>query len=90
MKTKTKLQKYKESDLHLIIKLALYLILGTFWISVDGHKIIPAGVVIGFFVSKMEFFRVNKKVEYALLLVGALFGLFGRGIIVSLNLGWIR
>lgn len=88
MKPKTKLQKYRESDFHLIVKLALYLVLGTFWVAVDNRRIIPAGVIVGFFLSKTEFFRVNKKIEYALLLVGALFGLFGRGIIVSLNLGW--
>lgn len=88
MKPKTKLQKYRESDFHLIVKLALYLVLGTFWVAVDNRRIIPVGVIAGFFLSKTEFFRVNRKIEYALLLVGALFGLFGRGIIVSLNLGW--
>ncbi len=87
MKPKTKLQRYKESDFHFLVKIALYLVLGSIWIAVDSRRIIPVGLVIGFLLSKTEFLRINRKIEYVVLLVGALFGLFGRGIYIYLNLG---
>jgi len=86
MKPKTKLSKYKESDFHFLVKVALYLVLGSVWVVLKGVRIIPAGVIIGFIFSKSEFLQINRKIEYVMLLVGALFGLFGRGIYIYLNL----
>ncbi len=84
MRNKTKLQTYAESDLAFLIKAALYLLLGTVWIAWGGHRWLPVGVVVGFGLSKIEVLRLNRKVEYALLVVGALLGLYGLGITISL------
>lgn len=69
-----------ESDFGFLIKSALYLILGSVWITWTDKRILPIGVLLGFFISKIEILRINRKIEYALLVVGAFFGLFGLGI----------
>lgn len=84
MSGKTKTKDYLGSDFVFLIKCALYLLLGTVWIAWGGHRWLPVGVVAGFFLSKIEFLRLNRKIEYALLVVGALLGLYGLGITIGL------
>lgn len=72
--------KLAESDFGFLIKSALYLILGSVWITFADKRIIPIGVIVGFLLTKVEALRINRKIEYALLVVGAFFGLFGLGI----------
>ena len=73
-----------ETDLAFLIKAALYLLLGTVWVGWGGHRWIPAGVVLGFFISKVEALRIDRKIEYGLLVVGALLGLYSLGITIFL------
>ncbi len=79
---KQKQTKFHESDIAFLIKSALYLILGTVWISWGGYRWLPIGVIVGFGLSKIEVLRINRKIEYALLVVGALFGLYSLGITI--------
>ncbi len=79
---KPKQKKFHESDIAFLIKSALYLLLGTVWVSWGGHRWIPIGLVIGFGLSKIEVLRINRKIEYALLVVGALLGLYGLGLTI--------
>lgn len=72
------------SDVIFLVKAALYLLLGTVWISFGGHRWIPIGVIAGFVFSQVEFLRIDRKIEYALLVVGALLGLYGLGITIQL------
>lgn len=81
-KTKTK-TIYYESDFAFLIKSALYLLLGSVWVSIGDHRWIPLGVILGFIFSKIEVLRINRKIEYALLVVGAFLGFFGLGITVG-------
>ena len=78
---------YHESDFAFLVKAALYLILGLTWISVNGHRVIPIGVILGFLFSKVDVLKIDRKIEYALLVVGALLGLVftGIGLTVALN-----
>ncbi len=69
-----------ESDFAFLVKAAVYLLLGTLWIGWQGHRWLPVGVVIGFALSKVEILRINRKIEYALLVVGALLGLYSLGL----------
>jgi len=81
----TKIQKQKrfyESDFAFLVKAALYLLLGTVWVAWGGHRWLPAGVIVGFGLSKIEVLRINRKIEYALLVVGALFGLYSLGLTI--------
>jgi len=75
-------KRFYESDLTFLIKAALYLLLGTVWVSWDGHRWLPVGIAVGFVLSKIEVLRINRKIEYALLVVGALLGLYGLGITI--------
>jgi hypothetical protein len=84
MSAKTKNKNYWGSDFVFLVKCALYLLLGTVWIAWGGHRWLPVGVVAGFFLSKIEFLRIDRKIEFALLVVGALLGLFGLGITIGL------
>lgn len=71
-------------DFVFLVKAALYLLLGTLWISFGGHRLLPAGLILGFAFSQLDFLRIDRKIEYALLVVGALFGLYGLGITIHL------
>ena len=71
-------------DFAFLVKAALYLLLGTVWIAFGGHRLLPIGVIVGFGLSQIEFLRIDRKIEYALLVVGALFGLYGLGITIQL------
>lgn len=82
MANKSSPKRFYESDIAFLIKAALYLLLGTVWISWGGHRWLPIGVVVGFGLSKIEVLRMNRKIEYALLVVGALLGLYGLGITI--------
>lgn len=81
MNTKTKIKKkFYESDLGFLLKAALYLLLGTVWLGWGGHRWVPVGLIAGFALSKVEILKINRKIEYALLVVGALLGLYGLGL----------
>ncbi len=84
MSKKSTRKRFYESDFAFLIKSALYLILGTVWIGWGGLRWIPIGVIAGFGFSKIEVLRINRKIEYALLVVGALLGLFGLGLTIFL------
>lgn len=79
---KQKSKQFHESDIAFLIKSALYLLLGTVWVAWGGHRWIPLGVAVGFGLSKIELLRINRKIEYALLVVGGLFGLYGLGLTI--------
>ncbi len=80
MKTVVKQKRYYESDFAFLVKAAVYLLLGLTWIAISNHRLIPIGVILGFLFSKVDVFRIDRKIEYALLVVGALLGLAFTGI----------
>ena len=62
-----------------VFKMALYVILGSMWLKVTAsagnlHVPLPVGVVIGLIFTTHEHFQVDRKIEYAVLVVAALFG----------------
>lgn len=82
----------KQSDSAYFLKMVLYLVLGSQWIfftNIDQTKQfpLPIGLIIGLFFTAHEHFKIDRKIEYALLLVAALVGFFSNiGIFVtSLN-----
>jgi hypothetical protein len=74
-----------EPDAVYFLKLLLYFLLGLMWISYRGHVIFPAGLVVGIVFASQDHFRIDRKVEYAVLLISCLLGLVGYGIIISLG-----
>lgn len=70
-------------------KLALYVVLGTMWVKVtDGQVVtfpIPVGLILGMIFTSHEHFAIDRKIEYAVLMVAALIGFFAPfGIYISL------
>lgn len=61
------------------LKLVLYLILGSLWLRIDtGSMIIPIpiGLIIGLVFATHEHFRLDRKIEYAILLMAMFVGLW--------------
>jgi ABC-type dipeptide/oligopeptide/nickel transport system permease component len=77
-KQKQNKSQNKESDSQYVLKLIMYLIVGSFWLKVTtagGLQIpLPIGFILGLFFASHERFRIDRKIEYAVLLVAMLVG----------------
>lgn len=66
-----------EKDSTYLLKLVLYVILGTLWIKfavpIDAFGFvlggIPAGLLIGLLFASHDHFQIDRKIEYAVLIV---------------------
>ncbi|HSX32890.1 MAG TPA: hypothetical protein VLF91_00950 [Candidatus Saccharimonadales bacterium] len=63
-----------------LLKLALYVILGSLWIKLShGNSLnipLPVGFIAGLLFASHEHFQIDRKIEYAALLVAMLVGYF--------------
>jgi hypothetical protein len=83
-KTKSKKTVKKSSgdnfDGVYLLKMVLYLLLGSIWIKAsNGQDIaigIPIGLIIGLVFTLHEHFQIDRKIEYAVMIVAMLFGYF--------------
>lgn len=70
------------------LKLALYVVAGSMWLKIsNGHSIIPIpiGLIAGMYLASKEHFRTDRKIDYAVLLIAALFGFWAPfGLYVSM------
>ncbi len=79
-KSKIKTQarsRLSETDSVYFLKLVIYMIIGSLWIkvtTVDAQVPVPAGFLVGLLFTAHEHFKVDRKIEYAVLLVAALVG----------------
>jgi hypothetical protein len=76
---KTKKKQKTELDGVFVLKLALYVILGSLWVKINrnGSDVqipVPIGLLIGIILSSHEHFRIDRKIEYAALIIAALVG----------------
>ena len=63
---------FKQDDNIYFLKLVLYLILGSIWIRITSGSItipIPVGLIAGLFFARTEKFAIDRKIEYAILLI---------------------
>ncbi len=63
--------KKSESDSAYFLKLVLFLVLGAQWVRItksDAQIPIPAGLILGLIFAAHDHFRIDRKIEYALLL----------------------
>jgi len=62
------------------LKLVLYLLLGSMWLKIShGATVaipIPIGLIVGLVFTTHEHFQIDRKIEYAVLVVAMLFGYF--------------
>ncbi len=62
-----------------LLKLVLYVLVGSLWVKFDGGSVdlgIPVGFIVGLFFTLHERLRIDRKIEYAVLLVAMLVGYF--------------
>jgi hypothetical protein len=68
----------QEIDGVFFFKLVLYLLVGSMWLKIShGNTLnlpLPLGLVIGLFFTSHEHFQIDRKIEYAILLVAMLIG----------------
>lgn len=73
-RTKSKRKRVqRETDSYYFLKLTVFLILGSQWFYVQsGDKWqfpIPVGLILGLVLATHEHFQIDRKVEYAMLLI---------------------
>lgn len=90
-KQKSKKQKItQETDGIYFLKLLMYLIIGSQWLRLVDPELtrqipIPVGLIIGVIFASHEHFNIDKKVEYAVLLVAMFVGFWSQmGIYVQI------
>lgn len=68
----------QELDSVYMLKLVLYLVIGSQWLKIvtrSGVQIpIPVGAIVGIFFAAHDHFRIDRKIEYAVLLVAMFIG----------------
>jgi hypothetical protein len=79
MSKKQKVSKKTESDGVYFLKIVLYLILGSQWIRLVDSELttqipIPVGFMLGILFASHDHFKIDRKIEYAVLTVGAFVG----------------
>ena len=75
-----------ESDSTYFLKILLYLVLGLIWLQYNGKTVFPLGMLVGFFLAQHEHFQIDRKVEYAILLIAAIVAaIVGRGFFLNIS-----
>ncbi len=76
----------RETDNAYFLKILVYFILGTVWVKYNGYVVVPLGLIVGIIIAQHDHFSIDKKVEYAILLIAAVVGLTGWGFYLNLNI----
>lgn len=76
----TKKKQKNELDGVYVLKLVMYVILGSLWLKLDSGTFqstfpIPLGFIVGVLFASHEHFQIDRKIEYAVLVLAALVGL---------------
>jgi hypothetical protein len=82
--SKSKKSALIETDNVYFLKILIYFVLGTIWIKVDGMPIVPIGGILGIIIAQKDHFAIDRKVEYAVLIVAAVIGLIGWGLYLAI------
>lgn len=72
-----------ELDSVYLLKLVLYLIVGAQWIRVVNQSgtaqiPIPIGLIVGFLFAAHDHFKIDRKIEYAVLLIAMFVGFWSQ------------
>lgn len=87
---KNKSSRKAEPDGVFFLKLMLYVIVGSQWLFLTDQGLttqlpIPFGLVIGFLFATHDHFKIDKKIEFAVLLLACLVGFWARsGILLTI------
>ncbi len=79
----------EELDSVYVLKLVLYLIIGSQWLRIKtrtGNEFpIPVGALVGLLFAAHDHFRIDRKIEYAMLLIAMFVGFW---VPMGLELTW--
>jgi hypothetical protein len=84
MSKKRPTRQLKETDDAYFLKLLIYLVLGLIWIKHNGYMIFPLGLVLGIIIAQKDHFAIDRKIEYAMLIIATLVGMLGAGLILNI------
>lgn len=77
-KSNTNKKAVQEPDSVYFLKLVLYMILGSLWLKVSKGETmqmpLPIGLIVGLVFTRHEHFQIDRKIEYAVLLVAMFVG----------------
>ncbi len=71
--------KKPQFDNTYFLKLVLYIIIGSLWLRIDRNSSViplPVGLIIGLIFARHEHFQLDRKIEYAVLLMAMFVGLW--------------
>jgi hypothetical protein len=74
----------KETDNVYFLKILIYFVLGTIWLKVNGYVVFPVGLIFGVFIAQKDHFAIDRKIEYAIMLISAILGLIGWGLYIRI------
>ncbi len=74
----------KETDNVYFLKILIYFALGTIWVKYNGYVVLPVGLLFGLFIAQKDHFAIDRKIEYAIMLISAIIGLIGWGLYISI------
>ncbi|MDB5178349.1 MAG: hypothetical protein JWN01_292 [Patescibacteria group bacterium] len=80
----TKKSAAKETDNVYFLKILIYFVLGTIWIKYNGFVVFPVGLILGVIIAQKDHFAIDRKVEYAVLIMSAVVGLIGWGLYLAI------
>lgn len=77
------------SDSSYLLKLVLLIILGTLWVKMRNGQAwqipLPIGLILGLIIISHEKYRIDRRIDYAVLLVAMLIGFWAPiGLYISL------
>jgi hypothetical protein len=78
----------KEKDAVFFLKIVLFFILGCLWIQVGGQDGIPLpiGLIFGVLLASHDHFQIDKKIEFAILLVAVILSFIAPiGFVLTIN-----
>jgi len=61
-----------ETDSVYFLKILVFFVLGSIWVKYHGIVVFPLGLVLGLALTAHDHFAIDRKVEYAVLIVSAL------------------
>jgi hypothetical protein len=88
-KTKVQVTRRQSGDGAYLLKMVMYLIVGCQWLwfqPSSGQQVpLPIGLLIGLLFAMHEHFQIDRKIEYAVLLVATLAGFVAQiGVFITL------
>jgi ABC-type dipeptide/oligopeptide/nickel transport system permease component len=76
--TKRKHNNQVEPDSVFLLKITMYFLLGSMWVRLTGLDFsggsisLPFGLVLGLYFAHHEHFKIDRKIEYAILLAASI------------------